>query len=442
MGKFNMNIRGERERDTSGGGSGGGFPAEIFRPLPYKAGSKVSNKVIIPLFEPARWRMFNPTREMAERYNMVYNNDGLISIPEDLCTFYLKIPVHGINEFKRPDNTEGFSYVVCPNAMNNYLTKVLQYGPMFESGDCPWCNEEQKYWSIFNNRFEELGYTDETKKAMDNKEYNAFVDRDSVLRTARASAKSFRASERYIIPIFDHSKAIGVRKLDDGQTNVGHQFWMAPRSVFEKLANIFENGVEFFDTSSSMVPILTIIKDTTDCTQSNLMRTEYDVVSGETYEYSKEWLDYINDRDSMVDPTKFVYMASKSEMEFYIGNSEESNEEKKPTHSGVRTNPSQPNSPSSQAKPAAPSRPVAPNIGGPPKPVGSPVPPQHHTSKPSSKAKSPIPMSKMAGPPPMGSPSVETEEEAAEAPAGPSTGFTPNRNPPPGSPPPGRRAWD
>ncbi len=457
-----MPLKTEMERDQGGGG-GGSFPPEIFRPLPDKAGLSISNKVVIPLFSPALWALFNPTQEMAQKYRMIFNNGGLISIPQDLMTFYLKVPCHRIDDFQRRDGTSGFSYVVCPHKMNNYLQKVLEYGPMFEDGKCAYCEEEQKFWKVFNDRFEAMDYDEEARKKLSKEEYRRIVESDPVLKQARGTAKNHSASDRYVLSMFDFAKFIGERPMEEDQTGVEHQFWMSPRTVFEKLAKIYEAGHEFFDTSTTDIQIVSIVKDTTKCSGRDMMRTEYDAVAGVKHTFDEAWRAYINNTQAMVDPSRFINLASYEEMKYYLGgdNQQQTQGNLPPQQQQQQGGPppqTQGNLPpqqqmqqggpppqqQQQQTPPQDQSPVPPQgqqQGGPPPQTQGNLPPQQQTQQggpPPQQQQTGGPMPSPPGggnPPNMSPPGTQTQGNP------PPHGTPPDRNPPPGSPPSGRRKW-
>jgi len=438
MSKFNMPIKKEKSKEKGGGSSFDAVP-EIWRPLPDKAGAVHSNKVIIPLLRPANWKLFNPDQEMVQRYGLVDNNGGLIAIPEDLYTFYFKVIVHRVPNFQRADGTIGFSYVFCPNKMNYYLRGVLEYDKLFETDHCEFCNREQELWDVFNSRLEELGYDEDRKKSLDTESYRALVDGDKLLKTTRKTARDYKATERYIIPIFDYDKMIGNRKMDDGQEFVQHQFWIAPKSVFDGLYAIHENGVEFYDTENPEVMIVTIKKDTTKCVGNDMIKTAYTVVSGNKVSIDKQWLDYISNVEAMSDPSKFIQLASKSEMQYYLGVSEE-----KTTHSNTPQSTTQPSSQPAPSMNMPPAQSSASNSSPAPDPVqGSvptnpaasapvPAPPTNFVPQTTQNAPMPAPI---GGDVPKPVP-PQPQTEAASVPP------TPDRNPPDNSPVQGRRSWD
>ena len=427
MPRMNMDIN--REKQTSKGDGGGVYVKELFRPLPTQDGKKANNKLLFLLFEPYRWRMFNPTQEMAQKYNLAYNNGGLVSVRPDLCTFYWKLPYHGVDNFKRPDGSEGYTYLVCPKGMNQYL-QTYNFDPLFLDDSCPYCDEAQKYWDIFGNRFAELGYDQDAKKALSTDQYRSLVDGDSVLKMARQSARNNQTQERYLLNVFDHSKFIGERPLDKEQSSVEHQLWIAPKKIFDDLIKIYEAEVEFYETEkSSELCVVSVTKDNS----KGRTRSEYSTTfSGKRHLYPQEWLAYINDMSARVDPTAFISLATRQEMQYYLGNSDKPQAQMQPPR-----NPPPMQPPAQQAQPQAPQLPVQPPAQPqvqPPQvaPAMSPVPPPAVAS-PRPPAMSPLP-NVPSGPANPGRP-PQMPGESPNVPAGP------NRTAPAGGPPPLKMNW-
>ncbi len=317
--KYNMPYKREKEQE---GGNSGGQNLKLYRPLENKPGLKTNNEVLVPLCSPTKWNLFNPTPEQAVKYGYAAGSDGgsLRSIPSDLFTFYFKLFVHKASKYQRPDGSVGFAYIICPIKFNDYLVKVLGFGPLFEEPRCAHCEKEREWWDAHKKRWAELGYDDEAKKALTTPDYRKMVDGDPVLKKTREVARGFKAMERYVINIFDHDKFTQKRSLDEGQTSVEYQLWLAPRSIFDKLNNIYEISesnveqgldVPFFDTSSPQgLHVLTVIKDTTECVGNNFIKTKYDVMAGKRHVYTPEWLAYLNNIDARVDPSEFVFLAN------------------------------------------------------------------------------------------------------------------------------------
>jgi hypothetical protein len=452
------------KKDLEGGG--GGSSKKLYRPLPEKAGSKVANEVFISLFSPTNWKMFNPSAEDAQKYG-IRGGGGLVSLPPELATFYFKIPVHQVSDFVRPDGSVGFSYVICPIKLNKYLVEFLEFEPMFENPRCAHCEKEQEWWNEHNKRWAELGYDDDTKKHLDNTGYNNIIDNDPVLKKTRSVARSYKTNDRYIINIFDHAKWSSARPLDDGQTSVEFQLWFAPRSIFEKLMNIYETtGIAFFDTSQpDGVTVISVIKDTTECSDRDLRRTKYDALAGRKVVYPPELLGYLNDYGGMVDPSELVHFPVYEDMKHHLGGdspqSAATNAPAPQLASGV-VPPPQPNMPNPGiSQPSVPTPPgQAPAAPAPtpaaPAPASVPVPsaPAQHAGNPVAPVAPTMPVqpTQPAGGPPIPPPPPAApqppQQQPASAPAAtqapppappvgatPQPGVAPDRVPPAANPP-------
>jgi len=172
--KFNMPMKKERDKEASSGKG----RMELYRPLPEKAGSKGNNNVIISLFSPSLWKMFNPDEETINNLGLKATPGKTVSVPNDLLSFYFKIPAHGIQSYKRPDGSIGFSWVVCPVAMEKYLVEFLEFDNMWERPRCPFCDYTAEWWNNHDNRFEQLGYDNQSKRELGKNAYRAMVNSD------------------------------------------------------------------------------------------------------------------------------------------------------------------------------------------------------------------------------------------------------------------------
>lgn len=446
--KYSYNMPYQKEMESGGGGAINS--SKFYKPLPDKAGLKVYNEVFIPLCSPTKWKMFNPTPEHSQKYGIVGGSsraNSLVSIPPDLATFYFKLPMHKVSNYNRPDGTVGFSYIICPIKMNEYLVKYLGFGPMFENPRCADCEKEQEWWDSHNNRWSELGYTEDSKKGLSTDDYRKIVDGDQILKRTRSTARDYQASDRYILNIFDHDKFTGNRAMDEDQTSLEYQIWMAPKSIFDGLIDVYKVSkdnvdqgldVPFFDTSSpNGLHILSIMKNTTECVGNNLQKTKYGVISGRKYAYPPEWIEYLNNFDAMVDPSDFVFMpnyvdrkASLDGEDSNVGSSAgavvnrpfiRSNMPQDMSHEPRASVPTPPaNTPSQQHQMVnnTPNQYVSPPISN----MGSPpIPPNFNATN---------------------RPPVPPEPPITRAPSGMPPIVTPDRTPPGGSPPPAKkRSW-
>jgi hypothetical protein len=429
MGKMNMPIAAEKAANQTNPTPSKGV-SKLFSPLPDAAKQKHNNGVLIPTFYPAKWKIFNPTVSDVAKFNMAATGNATASVPADLCSFYFKVPVHSVSNYSRPDGSVGFANTVCPIHFNKYLTEVLGFEPLFNQPvRCAFCEEEQVWWNKFNARFEELGYTKETRKNLSKEGYKDLTEKDSVLKNAREKARKLQASDKYVLPIIDYDQMVGTKPMREGQESVEHQIWMAPGKVFDKLASLCEispEGQEFYNFENPAgVQILYLVKDTERCSQGNMMLTQYDVVVAPgRVPLDPAWLAYVSNPDLLVDPSEFLNLITYDEQRYYLGQAAEA--ASTPVTAPVVRPP--------VAPPVAPPAPVAPPVA-PPAPPVAPAP---------AAAPAPVPAPAMAAPMPMPSP-VPAAAPAAPVPASPipmvpQVAATPNRTPPKG-PPPGRRAW-
>jgi len=317
MSDFTMPYQKEKELDEK---SGSTRDKRIYKPLPDKAGQSINNDVVIPLFSPHNWKLFNPTPEDAQKYGMV--GSGLVSMnPSDpVHTFYFRLPVHNVQNFSHSDGSvKRFAQVICPIALNRYLIESLGRGPLFNSPRCAFCEQEQRHWDAFNARWETCG-TD--KSTLSKEGYWKFIDGDLILSAEREGTRKFGVDTRFVISIFDHAKFVGTRPLDDGETGVEHQIWFAPKSIKQGLLQLYEagaGGFRFFKPTEQGFPILYVNKNTKECKATDMRPTKYDVGFANNYHpYPPEWLEYLQNSGAMVDPSDFVYLVTYEEARYHV----------------------------------------------------------------------------------------------------------------------------
>lgn len=328
MGEFSMPYQRERENEERKGP----VVKELWRPLPFKEGMTHFNNVLVPLFTPHSWKMFNPTEEMRRKYRMSAPAPGSSLVGLDpaqpIFTFYFKLPIHQVEKFNRADGSVGFASVLCPLGINEYLQKSLGRQPLFETPvRCAHCEESQRQWDLFNARWDALGID---KKALSGDGYRDMCTRDPVLSVTKKSARDIGVQDKYFIAIFDHDKFVGVRPLNEGDDpNTTHQAWFAPKSVHTKLLRLFDGGASsgnapqglpFFQNTPSGFPIISIVKDTSKCKKNNMRDTEYDAVfNNRFFQYPPEWLAYIQNYAALIDPTEtLVHLITYEEGLHYI----------------------------------------------------------------------------------------------------------------------------
>jgi hypothetical protein len=328
MGEFSMPYQRERDNEDRKGP----LVKELWRPLPNKEGMVHFNNVLLPLFTPHAWKMFNPTEEMRRKYRMCAPIPGSTLVGLDpsnpIYTFYFKLPIHQVDKFSRPDGSTGFASVLCPIGINKYLQESLGRGPLFEQPvRCAHCEESQRQWDLFNARWEALGID---KKALSADGYRDMCTRDPVLSVTKRAARDIGAQDKYFLAIFDHDKFVGARPLGEGDDPATlHQAWFAPKSVHSKLLRLFDGGaasggapqgLRFFENTPSGFPIISIVKDTSKCKKNNLRDTEYDAVfNNRFFQYSPEWIAYIQNYAALVDPTEtLVHLVTYEEGLHYV----------------------------------------------------------------------------------------------------------------------------
>jgi len=432
MNQFSMPYEREQENERRQGGTSA---KELWKPLPEQSGTSHGNNVLIPLLSPQYWRLFNPTPDMVAKYDMV-GTGGLTALDpaKPIYTFYFKVPHHVIPKFNRPDGSIGYATVLCPLEFNKYLVEFLGCQPLFNSTvRCAHCEEEQRHWDAFNARWAACGVDNKT---LSKEGYFQYIDKDPELSAARKAAKAMQASEKYVIPIFDHDKQQGVRPLDEGQTCVEHQVWIAPKTVKEKLIKIFlggkqsvapGEGLAFFAPTPQGFPIISIEKDTKKCTPGDMKKTEYDALFvGSHHPYDEAWLAYLQNQSLMVDPSDFIRLISYEEGRGYVAQQRSAGNDYSGPPAGLPATVGMPPVGVPGGMPSVGASPVAAHPGvyaTPPVPTPAGVPPMGVL---------PVgapPMTPPMGAPPAGAPPV------AAPPMTPPTGAPPVAAPPVGPPP-------
>jgi hypothetical protein len=442
MAKITMNVTAERDSIRTSSEPKQMVPSRIYAPLPDKSGAKAKNGIIIPVCYPSLWKLFNPSASDAAKYNLVgESSQGPIAIPSDLSSFFFKIPMHPVANFTRADGSVGFANTVCPVCFNKYLTEVLQYGPLFNNNvRCAYCEEESSWWNQHNQAWEELGYTQESKKALSKDKYRSIMDSSPQLKKTRDNARKYKAQEKYVLPIFDYDTYNGIRPMREGQTSVENQVWFASSGLFEKLADLCEiapEGQEFYSVESPQgVQLLYLVKDTTNCSPGDMLQTKYDIIQGPRVNMDQAWVEYLMNPETQVDPSDYIQLVSYEEQKYYLGGGDNGG-------ATVATKPQMP------PRPPVPFRAPAPvpsnNAQNAPEATEEPEQVEEATSMPQQTVTPPV---AVAAPPkpPMPSPVPSPIPARAPVPSASPVNVIPqaqmpNRTAPTGAPPKGKRSW-
>ena len=282
----------------------------IYRPQPTGDSGVADNRLILCLSDLWRWKMFNPTQEMVSQYGMVWNGGNLISITNEVESYYFEFQVHRVENYKFPNGKEGFAWVVCPRAQNKYLVN-LGYGPMFERPVCPYCEEADRHWATFNELLERKGLPKESYRKLSTEQKAEIAAADPAISKSKQMAISYSPGRRTALFVFDFDR------FSNGES-VAHQIWIAPNSVGHDLEKICtgRDAVEFYDTTKQDVAIINITKDSS----KGKRYTNYSVgYRGKRHQFSPEWQAYLNNRQAMIDPSDYVKMCSTEELRFYLG---------------------------------------------------------------------------------------------------------------------------
>jgi len=433
--KITMPI--DKNKDHALGNRSVEYPKILFRPRPYKAGEKVTTKVIIPPFSPTKWSMFNPTPDQVSKYGLVGDGSGLVAVPQDLITFTFNLAIHPVDNFTRPDGSQGQGFTLCPKQMNEYLTQVLEMEPLFKSPKCAFCEEEQRWWDEHNARWEQLGIN---KKDLNQDGYWAQISADPILKNTHATAKKYRHQSKNIVAVFNYSKMLGEEQMEENES-LALQLWYSPKSVLEKLYTFYEEGIAFYDFDNG-VQLLKVIKNTKECSGNNLMKTKYDMMQADKIALDQQWVDYLSDPASLPDPSSMMHFISYEEQKYYISGENvdynnapnQTTETKQPPK--VMAPPRAPSDTPENVPNEIPSDTISPTTDPASPPHAAPPVPQP-------PAGPPVPMIPGAGTAPP--PEAPASPVAPQPPVGPPQPPTPAvpRTPPPGDRPPSQiRNWD
>lgn len=491
MAKMTMPVNQYLEDLSNGNTNKGGGSTYLYKPLPFEGGLSIHNNVVIPLFSPEAWRIFNPTPEEVQKYGFIGDGTGLIGVTPGSTTYFVTLHTHRVSKFQHATHT-GFANVLCPVKLNQELPK-LGISPIFDAPvRCAFCEMVSELWEEVNARWDELGIE---KGSLSTDGYRDLMSQDPVLRPLNKLIRQTAVQEKHIFSVFDHDKFVETRQLDEGQEAVALQSYMAPYSVAKKLGNLFMSlsaaeasgsaVTHFFDVDAPAgVPLVTIVKDAVKCKGKNMMLTEYDVITGTSHPptakqpYTAEWLAYFQNQANHIDPSSYLALATYEEGQRYAA-------EERSGASGFNKTTTAYNAPAAAPPPAQTAAPMqqlpppqAPQAQAQP-PAQAPPPMQAQLPPPAQAAQAQLPppaqapaqavpaqasppaMPVQAQPPVPATPFPVAPQQqqqaappvpqmppqsvgAADAMGTPPPGGAPlpDRNPPPGAPPAGRRSWD
>jgi hypothetical protein len=309
----------------------------LYKPRPHTPGAVYANELFIPLYQPDRWKMFNPTEQEIRKYNMVEVNPLLPAQGEDpLFTYHLRVPVHTIEKYQHPNGSTSFMTFICPTHFNEYLTNVLGKKPLFRAHSCPFCDAAAAAWSEHNDRWADLSTRNGvTKKSLNQEGYYSVINNDPILKDTYERAKvTFGLSDRYVFDVFDYGVLTG--KLQMPEEGLRHQIWLAPKTVFSSLNMLFEEDVKdnrepFFSSENPEgLQIVKVVKDTTHCKGTNFKETKYTVMKGSYARPDDAWRNYMTNVAAMADPSSVIQILSEEEMYAYAQNTKSENQPVRP----------------------------------------------------------------------------------------------------------------
>lgn len=412
MSRFNMPSRREKDAENKSVGF------KFYKPLPTKAGERHNNNVIIPIFSPAKWKLFNPTVEETQKYGFVGVGGSLIGVPEDLGTPYFQVPCHSVDNFQFASGGVGNAQVVCPHKMNEYLASLYPDARLFDSPKCAFCEKERESWDDHNNRWKELGLDN---RSMTPEGRRAFVEQDERLKQTYKKAMKFRAFPKYVLNVFDYDKFTGKRPMDEGQEQLEFQLWFAPRAVFDSLRNLIlqDEPVEFW-AESNPIPIVTIIKNTEKCRPNDMMQTKYSAqFVGNRVEMDPAWVQYLCNVEAMPDPSDYLQILTYEDQLFYLTEDSGGNSYQPPVQP---QSPAQPQAPAQPQQASPPVQPMPPVQSPPQAPPAAPGAPQTAAPQPPQFAppvQSPTPAAPTTPQPPQFAPPTQSPVPHENPPAPP-----------------------
>jgi hypothetical protein len=287
---FNMNSGGSRKFSPN------------FVCLPTEDGKVAHNKLFFSLYRPASWKFFQE--------NQV---GGQLSVPEDLWTFYFRLFGHYIENFPIEGSTNTrTAFAICRKSLNEYLVKTLGQRPIFVEDKCPACEEAAIWWAKWKDSWKALGID---RYKLEKDEYKKIVEKDHPeMKEIRDEASKFNSSDRFVFMIFDYSKVLGERKMDEGEENVDFQSYFGPKKVFDGLYNIHTMGVKFWDIENPRVVVVT--RDTS----KGVRMSDYTInLFPDAPDFNAEEKAYLEDERNLPDPSDQILLLSYDEMSEHLG---------------------------------------------------------------------------------------------------------------------------
>jgi len=288
---MNMPIKADVEDLNKQGGGGSRSASILYAPLPVgqHATTKVGNKIFFGLFSPAKWSLFQQDNHILKKG----------ALPDGLWTFYFKLVGHYV------DSTDSLGknrsqFILCPTETNKYLVDVLKYQPLFKDGRCRYCEENKAWWAKFENRWatskldgsalnpDRWGYDKDT--------YKKILSQNPDLNQIKDEAGKWQAGPRWVFQVFDMAKLALERPFDEGENQVDYQFYLGPKTVFEGLNNLAENGIAFYDADKPQQILLT-----KDCTEGGPRQAKYTVLNLGPLPVNPEEMAYLQDDNSLPD---------------------------------------------------------------------------------------------------------------------------------------------
>lgn len=409
-----LNIPVDADIASTEGDSRSWKASSRFYALPREDGKVATNKVFIPLFNPASCAFFRGT----EAY------------PSDIWTYYVKIPGHFVSGIANEQGEGTHSeFVVCPVELDKYLTEILGYKPRFAVDDnsakrwgkCYCCEESSKHWIIWKDEWSRTGVDRYAMLKEDGgkDKYKAYVAANPVLQEARDTAQKYSTRNSFYFPVFDVSKLWGERPLDEGEETVSYQIYPGPETVWKALYLLHRQvGVKFFSLEDPKIILIT--RDNSKGSRY----CDYDVQDyRHPYNFPEQVMSYLSTEDQLPDFSDLVTIMEPSELAELSGLGHD-------TQQAVTATVAPPAPPATVAPPAienapvapAPTAPQAPPVQAAPTPVAAPASAPVQPTTPVPQGAAPTQAAPVPGP-------TNTNPPAGAAPAPvapPAEGTAPN----------------